>query len=146
MKKLIFTFFIVAVVISGCKKQFVGEYFNMSSSWVCRTSSFPAECRINYFSELVPEFTITKLNNDGLYQVEGSLDPTQGSMRTFDHIVPAQSTFKLLFINNSRVFDSKIINTLDTDLGRKLHFKMKYNSKGVDIEAVSYTYRVSIEG
>lgn len=146
MKKLISVLFIVAVALVGCKKQYIGEYASMTAPGVCPTPSFPAECRLDYFGNLIPDFYITKINDNGLYLIEGNLDPRQGSLKSWSHIIPERSTFKILFINSNRIFDTKMFTPVETDVGRKLNFKFKYDSKGTVIEGVSFTYNLSVVG
>lgn len=145
MKKFTFVLFAI-LVLSGCAKQFVGTSVSMTSPYVCPTPSFPAECRIEAFKELIPYFNITKQGSSGIYLIEGYLDPTEGSMQSFDHIVPAKTTFKMIFINDSEVFDTEIFSSLDTSIDKKITFKFTYDSKGIEIEAVSFTYKLYVEG
>lgn len=134
------------LMLSGCVKPYVGKSVSMSNPIVCLTPSFPTECYLEVYEDMIPEFTITKLDDKGNYFIEGTFDPTKGSAKSFTHLSTINSTFRILFINNGKIFDSKVINVIHIDLDHKLPFNLKYNSKGETIEGVSIAYNISVVG
>lgn len=134
------------LMLSGCAKPYVGNPISVYSSSVCLTPMFPDECRIESLSNFIPEFTISEADSEGNHHIEGTFDPTQGELKSWSHIVPSDSMIWMLFINDEEVFDTKIISLINTDVQSKLKFKFKYNPKGIEIEGVTITYKLALEG
>lgn len=133
----------LATLLFGCGKPFVGLKVNPYDRAFCRIYSLPAECTIHSFKDMIPHVTITQLNGEGDYLIDGYFDPTKGSIRSFRNIMTHQSEFRMIFVNNNTIVDNKSISMRETDLSGMLRFSFEYHSD-VSIDAVAFNINIVV--
>ena len=135
---LILTFF-----LSSCAKPYIGRRVNTYSSRWCSYYNVSKTCNIkdDWF---VFEFTISNVQEDGKYLIEGTIDTSQGKAKSWTRIERKDSNFALILANDGVVTDYISFLPMGTYLGRKLPFKKRFETQPFD--AITITWNVSVSG
>jgi hypothetical protein len=133
---------IFVLLYSGCslKSPYVGRMVN-TENWAKYFSgeniTFPTDAA-NF------ELTITKTKEDEEYFLEGTMDGSEGSLKSISHLVASECRFNLLLAKNNVIVDSISFFPIGDDHTRKLAFKRKF--KTVPFDSVTLIYTMSVRG
>ena len=130
------------ILSSGCvfKKPYVGMKFD-TSDWPKYSSG---EKITHPTSAFMFEFTITETEEEGEYILQGTMDGTRGSVKSFNHLVIQDCRFSIVLSKDNLVVDNIIFFPIGDDHRQKLPFKRTF--KTVPFDSVVVTYNVSVQG
>lgn len=137
---LIIILFSFLFLFCGCAKEYVGKRVN-TSEWIIYS---PGQKRNFFTGHFVFEIKITETGSDGEYFLEGTLDGTRGSLKSFNHLVIHECRFYILLAKDNVIVDNISFFPKGSDHRNKLPFSRKFKTTYFD----SYTigYEVSVRG
>ena len=141
MKKLSLLLLSV-LILAGCvgHKKYVGRTGNYNSKSWCICDGKPCRVADECF---VFEYTIRE--NNGEYTVEGTIDPTQGKLKSWGTFQRQGTHFHLLLIGSDHViFDSYPVNYIP-NLSRKMEFSKTFTPEK-EPKAIGFTWQYSVRG
>lgn len=136
--------------VSGCSKRFVGQPINYNwEGWCLYDADLNAgekHCRLPS-GALIFDFTITRSENENDYLIDGHIDPTQGEIKSWGHMMDTGTRFSVVVANDGYVIDTISFRPVSAygGLGNKLPFNIRFtNPEGFD--AVAFVWKMSIRG
>ena len=139
-----------ASMMSSCAKRYVGESISYSWNGWCHYaeyfSSGKKHCTVES-GALVFDFDISKGEKRGEYLIEGTIDPTQGELKSWGHIVDSGTKFNLIVVNAGYVVDNISFRPRSAtgNLGQTMSFKIQLTEpEGFD--AVSFYWKMRMRG
>jgi hypothetical protein len=129
------------VAFSGCillQKPYVGRMID-SSGW----PKLVLEKKIVIQTNAADfELTITRMDDGETYVVEGTMDGSNGSLKSIDHMIVQDCSFSLILTKDNRIVDNVSFFPLGTDHTRKLPFKRTF--KTVPFDSVQISYQIAV--
>ena len=136
---------IIAGIISGCGKRYVGQSVNYDWDGWCKYYGGKKHCTVTS-GALVFDFDIMEGPNSGEYVIDGYIDPTQGEVKSFDHIMEGSGThFSVIIANDGFVVDNLSFRPKSaySNLGRMIPFRIEFvRHEGFDAATFSWKMRV----
>jgi len=140
---LIPTVLIFGVV--GCGKRYVGQTTNFNHPAWHRVTSIPCSGRITGTGPLDVNFRIEKSETPGTYLVKGEFDPSQGSTKSWSHIIPEKSRFSMVVSSEGIIVDNIRFMVHGQSLSQPLPFSFEFHAD-YEIDAVAFDYHFWMRG
>ncbi|MCP4691454.1 MAG: hypothetical protein GY859_25645 [Desulfobacterales bacterium] len=140
-------FAVIAVIAlaSGCAHKYVGRDVNVNTPFWCSSPDLPVSCVMGDQGEaFVFEFTTSRGGVEGEYVVEGTIDGTEGTLKSIDALVRSDCRFGLVLAKDGVVIDYIAFSPDGVYLSRKIPFKKTFTSEPFD--AITITYNVLARG
>lgn len=138
---------VIAGITSGCGKRFVGQSVNYGWDGWCRYYGGEKHCTVSS-GDLLFDFDIMEGPNNGEYIIDGYVDPSQGQLKSWGHIMEGSGTrFNLIIANDSYVVDNLSFRprTVDGNLGSKIPFRIEF-TRPEGFDAVTFVWKMMVRG
>ena len=136
-----------ASLMLSCGKRYVGHSVDYRWDGWCKYSGGEKHCTASR-GPLIFDYDIMEGPNKGEYVIDGYIDPTQGEVKSFDHLMEGSGThFSCIIANDGFVVDNLGFrpNTAYGSLGRRIPFRIEFvRSEGFD--AVTFAYKIRVRG
>jgi hypothetical protein len=143
MQKKLWCLLILSVSISGCillQKPYVGRMFD-TSDWPKFASGEKVFVQTN---AAVFEMTVTRSDDGQTYVLEGTMDGSNGSLKSLDHLIVQDCSFSLILAKDNLVVDNVSFFPIGTDHTHKLPFKRTF--KTVPFDSFQISYQIAVGG
>jgi hypothetical protein len=137
-------------LVAGCGKRYVGQQVNYNWEGWCLYRDYlddgQKHCRISS-GDLIFDFTITKTEKDNEYRIEGHIDPSQGAVKSWDHMVASGTHFTMVVAHEGVVIDTIAFRPRSAygELGQDIPFTIRFlQPEGFD--AVAFVWRMVMRG
>ena len=119
----------VNIIACSLPKPYVGEKYN-TLFW-CHCTDYPKDCvqKTEYF---VYEYTVSEGETGDEYIIQGTMDGSGGSVKSWSSIVHNESQFRILLANDSVVVDNIPFRPMGDRLTGKIPFKTNFTCQAIN--------------
>ncbi len=142
--KYFFVIIALIIIITACvtSKRYVGTKVNVNSGHWCKFENFPASC-FQEDNAFLWEYTISKGNNEGEYILEGTMDGSSGSLKSFSRMQTSECDFAVILVKDNVVIDYIRFSPIGTDVSAKNRFSRTLKTAPFDAVVIDWKVRVS---
>ncbi len=127
------------VFVSACAHKYVGREVDARAPSWCSRSDSPASCALGNPDEPYQfEFTVSEGSVEGEYIAEGTMDGSEGSLKSITALVESESRFGLVLAKDGVVVDYIAFSPTGGWVSGKAAFKRTFTSAPFDAVTVSY--------